>query len=98
MKTKDLEIFYEGTPVGELIQVDIVFKCGHQIAVIDELRKTKIIDTVFSLVIDGRFNYVKIDRNSIAMLRITIKPYGGAGERKHTETVVGGVRKEERRR
>lgn len=70
MKEFDLDIFIPGkTVVGELINIDILFRNGQKITLTEELRRLKIKTSLVSIELSGRFNYVKISRLDINLIR-----------------------------
>ena len=70
---KDLEVYVPGeTDVGMLIKIDIIFRSGMKLALVDEARNTEIKNGVFCITVSGRFNYARMARFSIDLMRITL--------------------------
>ena len=70
---KDLDIYIPGvTKVLEFIKITIVFKSGSKIDIIDELKKTEIVNRLFHVVVKGRFNYTVINKFNIGVFNVTI--------------------------
>ena len=96
---KDLEVYVPNkTDVGMLIKIDIIFRSGMKLALVDEARNTTIKDGVFCIKIDGRFNYARLFRFSIDMVRITLVNPKEENERPADKNPSRGDGKKEGRR
>lgn len=74
MDIQDLDVFIEGvTQVGELIEVDLLLRNGQRLTLTEELRKFKIRNGLFTIEIRGRFNYVKISKFRVDIIKFSIR-------------------------
>ena len=73
MNIQDLDVFIPGkTQIGEMIKVDILLRNGQRLILTDELRKFNIRTGLFTIEISGRFNYLRIFKLTVDIIRFNI--------------------------
>ena len=80
----DLDVFIEGKTIVDVwIAVDIVFSDGSRMTVTDDLNRFKVREGLVYMEIKGRFNYVKLNKWRIDLIRFSIatKKEGAVVER-----------------
>ena len=71
-KDYNLDIFVPETQVGELIRVDIILASGQQMTIIDEFKSTVIKETLFEIIIKGRYNYARLLKRNLGAVRFSV--------------------------
>lgn len=69
----DLDIFIPGlTQVSELVKIKVILRNGGEMAFVDEAKRLKFTQKLFTLIINGRFNYVRLSRFAISSISVNI--------------------------
>lgn len=69
----DLDVFTPGiTQVGELVRVKVILRNGGEMGFVDEAKRLKFTQKLFTLIINGRFNYVRLSRFAISSISVNI--------------------------
>lgn len=96
MNLQELEVFIPGkTQIGEMIKVDILLRNGQRLILTDELRKFRIRTGLFSIEMSGKFNYLRIFKLTVDIIRFNIiTPEVMQNEERIVEDTGSGDREE----
>ena len=89
MGIQDLDVLTNKTQLaGEMINVNVLLRNGQTLTLTDELRKFKIRSGVFTIEFSGRFNFVRVFKLRVDMIRFSLSPPINLEDLKDEERII----------